>query len=158
METDIGAFNFLVAMGVTAQSILILFPFAGSQTYIANFVFVMCASGWYSCWVVILLTRAPPKKKATFLLLSRTISVGAGISTPWIVTLPKPLPHMITLAFSLIGFFASRFLPLVENSAEHVVAAHDNTIASDWEKDADTPLLGKLVPKLSPKAIKRPRT
>ena len=144
METDIGAFNFLVALGVTAQSILILFPFGGSHTYIGNFVFVMCASGWYSCWLVILLTRAPPKKKATFLLLSRTISVGAGIASPWIVTLPKPLPHMITLAWTLIGFFASRFLPPVENRADHVVTAHDNTVGSDWEKEVDTPLLGKF--------------
>jgi len=43
--TEMKAFNILIAIGVTSQTILVLFPYAGLHIYIANFMVVISAGG-----------------------------------------------------------------------------------------------------------------
>ena len=59
---------------------------------------------------MMVLSRAPPKRTATVLLMSRTIAVGFAVLCPWIATLPTPVPHIVTLSNCILGFVASRFL------------------------------------------------
>ena len=108
---EMQAFNILIAIGVTSQATIILFPVAGLHIYVANFMLIISAGGQFSSWLLILESRVPPKNSGTFLILSRTISTGMAMFGPSISTLAAPLPHILILSCTVIGFIASRFLP-----------------------------------------------
>ena len=122
-------FNILVAIGLVAHTVLILFPYEGMHIYIANFLLVTCACGQFSAWLQILEKRVSPKYSGTVLLLSRTISCGTSAACPFIVTLRAPLPHCISLACCVMGFIASRKLP---------PAGYNQTAIDQEELDSDS--------------------
>ena len=109
--SDMAAFNILCLFGAISYGILLLFPFEGLHIYIANFLLVTCAGGWFNVWQLILEMRVPPKNVGSVSLLARTISCAAALASPSISILPAPLPYIILGGSGLIGFIASRFLP-----------------------------------------------
>ena len=48
--SDISVFNILCSFGAVSYAILLLFPFEGLHIYIANFLLVSCAGGWFNVW------------------------------------------------------------------------------------------------------------
>ena len=122
---EISAFDVLLAIGFSAQVLLIAFPKEGIHIYISNCLLVTASCGMFSAWLLILEKRVPPKKSGTILILARTLSVGISMISPLISTLQAPFPHLITTSFCLGALIATRGLP--KAGCYSSLADQDNT-------------------------------
>jgi hypothetical protein len=81
-------------------------------------------------------------------LLSRTIAVGLGVLSPTIASFDAPIPYLLLVGISLVGFTASTRLPKAGSHLPKIVIESDEVEPKIIEKQRNSePLHTMLVEK-----------
>ena len=81
-------------------------------TYLSTVLLIVSIGGWLNINLLIMELRVPPQNVAAVQLMTRTMAVGIAVLTPTIASLPTPIPYIILLTVSFLGFLASTRLPV----------------------------------------------
>ena len=81
-------------------------------TYLSTVLLIVSIGGWLNINLLIMELRVPPQNVAAVQLMTRTMAVGIAVLTPTIASLPTPIPYIILLIVSFLGFLASTRLPV----------------------------------------------
>ena len=109
---DMTAFKLVFLTGVCSY-FMILFEegFSPLFAYTATILLIVSIGGLLNIILLIMELRVPPKNIAAVQLMTRTIATGFGVLAPTIASLSPPVPYIVLLVISTLGFLAATRLP-----------------------------------------------
>ena len=108
---DMTAFYINMSLGLISYVVLIFFPTQGIHTYTSIFILIGSIGGWVNILFLIIELRVPNNKVGSVTMLCMTIAVGTAMVSPFVSTLPAPVPFAFLLILSLLALLVSFFLP-----------------------------------------------
>ena len=108
---DMTAFYINMSLGLISYVVLIFFPVQGLHTYMSIFVLIGSIGGWINIQFLLIEMRVPNNKVGSVTMLCMTIAVGTAMVSPYVSTLPAPIPFVFLLTLSLLALLVTFFLP-----------------------------------------------
>lgn len=110
---DMTAYRIVFVTGILSY-LMILFEdmFNPLFAYTATVLLVVSIGGLININLLIMELRVPPKNIAAVQLMTRTIATGFGVLAPIISSQPTPIPYIVLMSISTLGFLASTRLPV----------------------------------------------
>ena len=126
---DTIAFKCVFGTGIVSYIMLVFSNKLGlALTYIATVLLIVSIGGWLNINLLIMELRVPPENVAAVQLMTRTMAVGSAVLTPTIASLHPPIPYLVLLIVSFIGFLASTRLPIPGHHLPKVEATEDTKV------------------------------